>query len=218
MAYEFQVNYSLTIGNVMYEQDFENKNIIFPLNFGEGVDPATAPAIQFKSDNDGVKADFEGSFKQRFGKAFDDFHIGVAWKLINSVPDFYEKLPLMPNVEVYWNAIKNLKPEILTGCNPQNYALHEAGKHKWHANNHYFADGSVFLRDTKMIVCVTKNKPLHIVNPGDILCDDHIKNGKKWVAAGGIYVRYKNAHQAAEDCLDLFATLREMGYRLNGDA
>lgn len=199
-------------------QDFENNNIIFPENFGEGVDPKTAAPILFKSDNDGVKADFEGSFLSRFGKRFDDFHIGIAWKQINSVPDFYEKLPLMPDVEIYWNAIKGTKPEILTGCHTQNYELHEAGKHKWHANNHFFPDGSVFLRDTKMNVCRTKDKPMYLVNPGDILCDDHVKNGKKWVAAGGIYVRYKNARQAATDCLALFATLREMGYRLNGDA
>lgn len=199
-------------------QDFEKHNIVFPENFGQDIDIANAPAISFFSDNDGVNADFEGSFESRFSKPFEAYHIGVAWKLINSVPDFYEALPLMPDVDVYWNAIKDVQPDILTGCHTTNYAHHEAGKRKWHANNHHFPDGSVFLRDTNMIVCRTKDKPLHMRNKGDILCDDHTKNGKRWVEAGGIFILYRNARQAAADCLTTFAKLRKMGFRMNGDA
>jgi hypothetical protein len=181
------------------------------------LDPASLPPISVFSDNDGVKADFEKSFRVRFGKDFDAYHIGVAWKMINSVPDFYATLPLMPDVDVYWKEVRKYRPDILTGCHTTNYDSHEAGKRIWHEANHYFPDGTVFLRDTNMIICRTRDKPLHMRNPGDILIDDHTKNGVKWTAAGGRFIHFRHARQAATELRELVAELKQQGYRFNDE-
>jgi hypothetical protein len=38
------------------------------------------------------------------------------WAELRSRPDYYRKLPLMPDAQRLFNAVKHLKPIILTGC------------------------------------------------------------------------------------------------------
>ena len=146
------------------------------------------------SDNDGVNADFLGSFKTKFGVEFDDVPVGKAWVMINHEWHFFAELPLMPDVDVYWNAIKDYKPTILTGCPAVKFATHAKGKHEWLETHR-----DTFGQDTKMIVCLTKDKPIHMIAKGDILIDDHQKNITAWNAAGGNGILFINAHQAAAE-------------------
>ena len=70
--------------------------------------------IRVFSDSDGVKADFLKGFEVSYGRAFEQTHIGVAWKFIRGIPTFYADLPLLDGAERYWNRIKKYKPAILT--------------------------------------------------------------------------------------------------------
>jgi hypothetical protein len=179
--------------------------------------PTEQPFVRIFQDKDGCLSDFLKGFWNLFKKDFDALPIGVAWKLINSVPKFYATLPHMADVDIYWKEARKYRPTILTGCPPANFEIHKAAKLEWHADNHYLSDGSVFLRDTEEIVCLTKDKPLHMVNPGDILVDDTLKNCQKWKDAGGRAIHFKHARQAAAELRDLVTELKAQGHRFNDD-
>lgn len=176
-----------------------------------------APRIHVFTDKDGVLAGFEQGFYARFKRYFDEVPVGVAWKLINGVNDFYEKLPHHTDVQEYWKEARKVRPTILTGCPNSRFELHEACKRAWTAANPHFDDGTIFLRDTPEIVCLTKDKPQHMVNPGDLLIDDHQKNGDKWMAAGGRFILFRHARQAAAELRDMVAELKHQGHRFNDE-
>lgn len=146
------------------------------------------------SDNDGVNAGFMAGFKVKFKREFDQTPVGLAWSLIGKDPSFFADLPLMPNVDVYWTAIKDYAPVILTGCTSAKFAQGEAGKRSWLEKHR-----NIFGSHTRMIVCLTKDKPKYMNNPGDILIDDHQKNIDAWIAAGGRGILFVNANQASND-------------------
>ena len=159
------------------------------------------------SDNDGVNADFLGGFKEKFGVEFDSVPVGKAWSLINKEWHFFADLPLMPDVIKYWDAIKAYNPTILTGCPNVLFDRHKMDKHEWLENNRY-----IFGQETEMIVCLTKDKPKHMIAPGDILIDDHQKNIDDWIAAGGNGILFKNATQAIHDFNLLIDQLKQEQY------
>ena len=66
----------------------------------------------------------------------------------------------------------------------------------------------IFGQDTKMIVCLTKDKPMHMIAKGDILIDDHKKNIDAWNAAGGNGILFLNAHQAVAEFNALIIKLK----------
>jgi 5'(3')-deoxyribonucleotidase len=146
------------------------------------------------TDNDGVQAGFEAGFKQKFGRSFYDVPVGMAWGLIGKDPHFFRDLPFMPGFHEYWEVIGAYHPTILTGCPSAKHDVHKAAKHAWLELNREH-----FHTTTEMIVCLTKDKPLHMKRSGDILIDDHEKNGVAWTAAGGRFILFKNAKQAIED-------------------
>lgn len=162
-------------------------------------------------DSDGVKADFLSGFLRDYGRAWEQTHIGSAWKFIRNNPTFYANLPLMPGADRGWERVKKYKPAILTGAPSAGFDDAKAAKLAWYAKYSH-----VFTGLSKIIVCLSKDKALHMVNPGDILIDDHQKNGDKWIAAGGNFILFKNADQAADDLDALVARLEAEGYEIEG--
>lgn len=160
--------------------------------------------INVFSDNDGVNAGFLAGFKAKFGKEFDSVPAGQAWAWIGRDSSFFSDLPLMPDVRLYWDAIKKHNPTILTGCPSASFAKSEIGKRSWLEKHR-----EIFGEHTKMIVCLTKDKPKHMIKPGDILIDDHQKNIDAWQAAGGIGILFKNAKQAIADFNTVMDNLTE---------
>lgn len=155
-------------------------------------------------DSDGVFADFEGGFHARFGRYFATTPVGVAWNLIYKTPDFYATLPLMPGARELWDVVQGRNPTVLTGCPTAGRAQAETAKRFWWAEN--------FGKDVKVITCARKDKPLHMINPGDLLLDDHQKNIDPWVAAGGVgilYTRHTSAIPLVEAHFRAVDELRE---------
>jgi 5'(3')-deoxyribonucleotidase len=154
------------------------------------------------TDNDGVQAGFEVGFEQKFGVSFDKIPVGMAWGKIGKDPHFFRDLPFMPGFHEYWEVIGKYHPTILTGCPTAKHDVHKAAKYAWLELNREH-----FHTTTEMVVCLTKDKPMHMKRAGDILIDDHEKNGVAWVAAGGRFILFKDAQQAIADFQKLVAEI-----------
>lgn len=150
-------------------------------------------------DGDGVLVHFEEGFEKKFGKRHDEVHVGVMWKLINSSATFWPHLPQMPDAMDLWNYIKGYEPTILTGCPPGELAFSQAdfGKRTWF--------GRELGSHVPVITCLSKNKPNHMANKGDILIDDIIKNCNRWEEAGGVAIHHTSAATT-------IAKLKELGF------
>jgi hypothetical protein len=103
------------------------------------------------------------------------------WQVLREHPDFYFRLPLMPDAPELFAALAHLKPTILTGCPPGGWA--EPQKLAWAA--HHFPG-------TPMITCVARDKRLHM-QPGDVLIDDTAKYRHLWEESGGIFIHHSSA-------------------------
>lgn len=152
--------------------------------------------MQLFLDNDGVLADFDTRAMEVFGvpsrKAEEELGTKRFWCDLQSVPNFYRDLPLMPDALVLFKAVKHLRPIILTGCPPGGWA--ETQKQAWRDYN---------FPGVKMICCRSKLKSEYM-RPGDVIVDDRLKYRHLWLEAGGIWVHHTSAR-------DSIKRLRRMG-------
>jgi len=139
-------------------------------------------------DCDGVLADFDSHAERIFGlpprQAQAEIGSERFWAELRNRPDFYRKLPLMPDAQQLFNAVKHLDPIILTGCPLGGWA--EPQKLAWAAEH---------FPGTRMITCLSIDKRLHMKS-GDVLVDDYLKYRQRWEEAGGIFIYYSNADSA----------------------
>lgn len=148
-------------------------------------------------DCDGVLADFDAGFEERFGtkpRAYESRH-GVAkfWNDVRKAdPPFYLMLPLKPDARVLYDAVAHLTPTILTGRPIGDWA--EAPKLAW---------AGVHFPGVPMIVCLASEKPDYC-RPGDVLVDDQDKHRGPWTAKGGIFVHHRSAADSIPRVLDAF--------------
>lgn len=141
-------------------------------------------------DLDGVLVDFEAGFLRNYGFAHDSVAEPVMWKFINQNKNHWENLPPMPDAHLLWAFIRPMSPSILTGCPRSGYDAAHEGKHVWCKSN---------LEDVgEIITCLSRNKPIHMVSPGDILIDDLTKNIKRWNEAGGFGILHTSAENTIE--------------------
>jgi hypothetical protein len=149
------------------------------------------------SDGDGCVADFDTGFETRFGVEAKGLKVEVWQQMIaDTQGQFFEELPLMPNWEYYWGSILPYKPRILTGCPRIGYDLAADAKVAYYMKHLGPSYREMHGEDLKVITCLSKEKPLHMTAPGDVLIDDMIYNLKAWEKAGGRTVRFKTAKQA----------------------
>lgn len=143
-------------------------------------------------DLDGVLADFDkgagiilgtdNTYKWEFIHGGNRF-----WEVLNSFPNFFGSLPLMPDALELWQAVGKRKPTILTALPRQDAASVDAQKRAWVAK-HLGAD-------IEVITCETKDKP-KFCQKGDILVDDRSVNQEAWNAAGGTYILHTTAKKS----------------------
>lgn len=139
-------------------------------------------------DLDGVLADFDVGYFQRFNLVADKVADTVDWSLVEATPQFYRDLPPMPDAMELWNSVSWLNPTILTGV---PYSVPEAleNKREWVARH---------LGDVPMIGCKSKDKSLHMKDVGDILIDDWEKYRDVWLGRGGRWITHTSAAQSLE--------------------
>ena len=130
-------------------------------------------------DLDGVLADFDKHFKDKFGVCPQTLDDTTLWRMINSYPEFYENLPLMPGaIELFEFLTDSFDVTILTACPKSNYYKSALQKKAW--VREHLCDKIVILP-----VMGGKNKGLFMHEQGDLLIDDMVKNCKAWDELGG---------------------------------
>lgn len=138
-------------------------------------------------DLDGVMADFDKHFKDKFGVCPQTLDDNVLWKKINSYEEFYENLPLMPGALELFNFLnENFDVTILTACPKSNYQKSALQKKEW-VRKYISKDITV------LPVLGGKNKALFMHEKGDILIDDMIKNCQAWNDLGGKSILHLDA-------------------------
>ena len=138
-------------------------------------------------DCDGVLADFDKRAEEIFGMRGQDFEDQYGskefWRQIRNDDEFFLNLELMSDALELYDAVRHLDHTILTGAPMGNWAKPQ--KLEWRNRK---------LPETEMIVvCPSKDKWKHMINPGDILVDDLLKHSQVWIDNGGRFVHHTSA-------------------------
>jgi 5'(3')-deoxyribonucleotidase len=151
-------------------------------------------------DCDGVLADFDAGAKQILGMtsaAFEERHgKSEFWKRLARARNFYGDLPQMPDAQRLFQAVKHLKPTILTGLPLGKWAAPQ--KVEWAAEH---------FPGVPIITCMAADKHLHM-HPGDVLVDDREKHRAAYEAAGVVFVHHRNAEDSLRQLAKLFPSVR----------
>ncbi len=151
-------------------------------------------------DCDGVLADFDAYATEVLGappRAFEARHgRREFWKRIAGHPDFFARLPLMPDARELWEAVAHLHPVILTGTPLGNWAAPQ--KMRWAAEH---------FPEARMITTMARAKRDHMEAPGDVLVDDTLTYRHLWEEAGGVFVHHRSTRESLEE-------LRALGFDL----
>ena len=151
-------------------------------------------------DADGVLADFDLGVRRLLGmrpKAYIAAHGRAAfWKQLARAPNFYGSLPELPDARVLFDAVKHLKPTILTGLPLGNWAAPQ--KIEWAAEH---------FPGVTIVTCLAQDKHLHM-HPGDVLVDDREKHRAAYEEAGVIFVHHKNAADSLKRLAKIYPSLR----------
>jgi 5'(3')-deoxyribonucleotidase len=129
-----------------------------------------------KAANEVLKTDNHHEFTFKWGNE-------ETWKRLHADGQFFAKLPLMPDAIQLWNAVKHLKPTVLTALPKSDSDRVDTQKREWVRKYFYGAP---------VITCMTVEKPRHCA-PGDILIDDRAVNLDAWKAKGGTYIIHYNS-------------------------
>jgi hypothetical protein len=150
-------------------------------------------------DNDGVLANFDKHVLDLFGKTPRELGDEKLWEHVNENPNyFWSTIPPMPYAHELWNFVvsTNIPFCVLTGCPKSHYEIAAEHKPLW-IKNHF--------GETEVITCLSKNKPLHMENPGDILIDDFVANVRRWEKAGGIAIKHYDGASSIQKLKNLLS-------------
>jgi len=151
-------------------------------------------------DCDGVLADFDAGAKAILGMSpagFQKQHgSGEFWKRLAQAPNFYGDLPEMPDAQRLFEAVKHLKPTILTGLPLGKWAAPQ--KERWAAEH---------FPGVPIITTMARQKHEHM-KPGDVLVDDRENHRHLWENAGGVFIHHKNAADTIRQLTAIYASLK----------
>jgi hypothetical protein len=151
---------------------------------------------QLYLDCDGVLADFDKGAAAALGmppRAYQKRH-GIVrfWNKLAKAPDFYFGLPLLPDAERLFEAVRHLGPIILTGLPVGNWAADQ--KVRWAAKH---------FPGTRIITTMARDKRDH-ARPGDVLVDDQPRHAHLWEEAGGIFIHHRSVDETLERLKEYF--------------
>jgi len=150
-------------------------------------------------DADGVLADFDRGARKLLGMSAKDYIAthgrGDFWKRLAKAKNFYGSLPQMPDAQLLFDAVKHLKPTILTGLPLGKWAAPQ--KVEWAAEH---------FPGVPIITCMAADKHLHM-HPGDVLVDDREKHRAAYEAAGVVFVHHKNAEDSLRQLAKIFPSV-----------
>ncbi len=151
-------------------------------------------------DADGVLADFNQGVRRLLGLDPAAFVAKRGkrefWRRIANAKDFYGSLPEMPDARLLFDAVKHLKPTILTGLPLGNWAAPQ--KVQWAAEH---------FPGVPIITCMARDKHKHMKS-GDVLVDDRENHRAAYEAAGVVFVRHKNAADSLRELGEIFPSVK----------
>jgi hypothetical protein len=150
-------------------------------------------------DCDGVLADFDKGAKAILGATPAEFQkrhgAGEFWKGLARARNFYGELEEMPDAQRLFEAVKHLKPTILTGLPLGKWAAPQ--KEEWAANH---------FPGVPIITTMARQKHQHM-EPGDVLVDDRENHRHLWEDAGGIFIHHKNAEDSLRQLAEIYPSV-----------
>lgn len=153
-------------------------------------------------DCDGVLADFDAGARDLLGTTPAKFEArhgrGEFWKRLARHGNFYGDLEEMPDARLLFDAVKHLKPTILTGLPLGTWAAPQ--KERW-AEEHF--------PGVPIITTMAAKKHLHMER-GDVLVDDRDKHRGLWESAGGIFVHHKNARDSIRQLAEIYSSVKPL--------
>jgi hypothetical protein len=151
-------------------------------------------------DADGVLADFDRGARDLLKLRPKEFIVrhgrGTFWKRLANAKNFYGSLPEMPDARLLFDAVKHLKPTILTGLPLGNWAAPQ--KIEWAAEH---------FPGVPIITCMARDKHKHM-HPGDVLVDDREKHRAEYEAAGVLFVHHKSAEDSLTQLAKIFPSVK----------
>lgn len=153
-------------------------------------------------DCDGVLADFDAYSTEVLGlppREFEKLHgRRDFWRRIAGHPDFFFRLPLLPDARGLWDAVAHLHPVILTGVPQGDWAAPQ--KMRWAARH---------FPEARMITTLARAKRDHMEAPGDVLVDDTLTHRHLWEEAGGVFIPHRTAAESLRQLRTLGFDVRE---------
>ncbi|MFL6773380.1 MAG: 5' nucleotidase, NT5C type [Sphingomicrobium sp.] len=151
-------------------------------------------------DADGVLADFDRGACELIGlkpKAFIARHgRGAFWKRLANAKNFYGSLPKMPDADLLFDAVRHLKPTILTGLPLGSWAAPQ--KVTWAAEH---------FPGVRIVTCMARDKHKHM-KPGDVLVDDREKHREAYEDAGVVFVHHRSAEDSLRQLAKIFPSVK----------
>ena len=151
-------------------------------------------------DADGVLADFNAGARRLLGMPADAFQARHGsrelWKRIARADNFYGSLPQMPDARQLFEAVKHLKPTILTGLPLGNWAAPQ--KVAWAADH---------FPGVPIVTCMARDKHRHM-EPGDVLVDDRENHRAAYEAHGVVFIHHKNAVDSLKQLATIFPSVK----------
>jgi hypothetical protein len=120
---------------------------------------------------------------------------GAFWKRLARTKNFFGSLPETPDAHILFEAVKHLKPAILTGLPVGNWAAPQ--KVEWAAEH---------FPGVPIITCMARDKHKHM-HPGDVLVDDREKHRAVYEAAGVVFVHHRNAAESLRLLAKIFPSV-----------
>jgi hypothetical protein len=158
------------------------------------------PGPRLFLDADGVLADFDEGARRLLGmspRAFEEKRgRREFWRRIAGAKDFYGSLPQMPDARLLFDAVKHLKPTILTGLPLGNWAAPQ--KVRWAAEH---------FPGVPIITCMARDKHKHM-KPGDVLVDDRENHRDTYEAHGVVFVHHKSAADSLRQLAKIFPSVK----------
>jgi 5'(3')-deoxyribonucleotidase len=150
-------------------------------------------------DADGVLADFDLGARRLLGMSPKEYIAkhgrGAFWRKLARAKNFYGTLPEMPDARLLFDAVRHLKPTILTGLPIGKWAAPQ--KVEWAAEH---------FPGVPIITCMARDKHKHM-HPGDVLVDDREKHRAAYEAAGVVFVHHANAADSLRQLAKIYPSV-----------
>jgi 5'(3')-deoxyribonucleotidase len=153
-------------------------------------------------DCDGVLADFDEGVRRLTGLTPRDYERkhgrGSFWGRLAKAPNFYGTLPEMPDARLLFEAVKHLKPTILTGLPLGKWAAPQ--KVEWAAEH---------FPGVPIITCMARDKHKHM-HAADVLVDDRENHRTAYETAGVVFVQHRNAEDTLRQLARIYPSVSEI--------